>query len=126
MTTWLSRLDRAELIGLAIAVLLVLAAAGVPLGVAVAVSPEDVESGRVTLSPPCEYHRRHGEPCPTCGLTRGVSAAMRWRFSQAYRYHAWSVPLAVGLSLAVGGACVLLIHLSGRAARRLAPHARHR
>jgi hypothetical protein len=57
------------------------------LGTSVAVAPEDVERGRVTLSPPCHFKALFGRDCPTCGLTRGFMAMGHGRFGDAWRYN---------------------------------------
>lgn len=57
------------------------------------VTPEDIESGRVVLTPTCTYRRIFGRPCPTCGLTRGFSALSHGRWDDASRYNFLSIPM---------------------------------
>jgi hypothetical protein len=90
---WFRALDRAELGAVLIAAVFLFAVSGVPLGVSFAVTPADIESGRVSLTPPCEYKKLHGTPCATCGLTRGFSALSHGQVRDALHYHRWSVLL---------------------------------
>lgn len=100
-SSWFSCFDRAELAGALVLSLIVLAGTAVPLGATVRYSPEDIESGRVALTPPCPYRARTGRPCPTCGITRGLAAANRLRLADAWRYNPWSLPIWAGLWLAL-------------------------
>ena len=92
LNRWAARLDPAELGGIITLAALLLLLAAVPLGVSFAVSPEDIESGRVSLSPPCP-RARAGVKCPGCGLTRGFTAMSRGRLGSAYRYNPWAPAL---------------------------------
>jgi hypothetical protein len=60
---------------------------GASLGVSFAVTPEDIESRRVVLSPPCHLKTLLGRECPTCGLTRAFSALSHGRADDARRYN---------------------------------------
>ena len=44
---------------------------------------------------PCVYRFLFGLPCPGCGMTRAVMAALRLDFAAAFGYHwmFWSVPV---------------------------------
>lgn len=90
MIRWFRALDRDELIGMLIAATFCVAFSGVPLGISFAVTPADIESGRVTLTPPCAYKATHGAPCPTCGLTRGFAALSHGRIHDAFAHNRWS------------------------------------
>ena len=57
------------------------------LAVSFIVTPEDIETGRVILSPECTMRRLFGHGCPTCGLTRAFSALSHGRFADALGYH---------------------------------------
>ncbi len=87
LTRLLRRLDRAELSGLLATALFLLAVSAIPLAISFAVTPEDIESGRVQLSPPCPYKAAHGAPCASCGLTRGFAALSHGRLTDAQRYN---------------------------------------
>jgi hypothetical protein len=64
-----------------------LAISVVPLGISFAVTPADIDSGRVQLSPPCPYKAAHGRPCLSCGLTRGFAAMSHGQLGDAKRYN---------------------------------------
>jgi hypothetical protein len=66
------------------AVLLVLA---LVLAVSFVVTPEDIESGRVVLSPTCHFKAIFGRECLTCGLTRAFAALSHGRLDDAWRYN---------------------------------------
>ncbi len=70
-----------------IASLAVLGALAFVLGVSFAVTPEDIEQGRVVLSPTCNYKRLFGRECPTCGMTRAFCALSHGRLDDAWRYN---------------------------------------
>jgi hypothetical protein len=61
--------------------------ATVPLVVSVSVTPADIESGRVVLSPPCSIRRLTGRDCPTCGLSRAFAALGHGDVAGALGYH---------------------------------------
>lgn len=44
---------------------------------------------------PCVFQAAFGIPCPGCGMTRAVLAALRLDFAAAFGYHAmfWSMPV---------------------------------
>ncbi len=111
---WLSRFDRAELVGILVLALIVFAGAAPPLAATVRWSPEDIESGHVVLTPPCPYRARTGKPCPTCGITRGVASFNRLRLRDAWAYNPWSVPLGAALWLALAGSLALATASSAR------------
>ena len=72
---------------LAIASAAVLAPVALVLAISFAVTPEDIESGRVVLSPTCTFKQLSGHECPSCGMTRGFSAMSHGRSGDAYRYN---------------------------------------
>jgi hypothetical protein len=65
----------------------VLVALALVLGTSFAFVPEDVESGRVALTPECHFKRLFGHECLTCGLTRGFMAMSHGRVADAFRYN---------------------------------------
>lgn len=91
-----------------------------PLALSILVSPEDIESGRVQLTPPCEYRARHGRPCPSCGLTRGFAAMTRLRFDQAAEFNPKTPYVYAGFVLIalVSGSIVGAAGMAVRRARR--------
>jgi hypothetical protein len=60
--------------------------------------PDDLTQGRGVAAclPPCPYRTLTGDPCPTCGVTRGVSACLHGRFDEALRYNAMAVGVFCG------------------------------
>ncbi len=56
----------------------------------------------IRLGRGCFYRRYLQIPCPGCGMTRAMIAALRMDFAEAFRQHPmfWSVPL-VGVYLLV-------------------------
>lgn len=71
--------------------LLVAFFATAPIVTAFVVTPEDIESGRVVLTPPCPYKRLTGRDCPSCGLTRAFAAIGHGRFTDAFHFHRGSL-----------------------------------
>lgn len=67
-----------------------------PLFVGFFVTPEDLDSGRVVLTPPCPYKKWTGHDCPSCGLTRAFAALCHGRMTDALRYHR-GAPFVYGL-----------------------------
>lgn len=69
-----------------------------------AVSPDAIESGLVSLSPPCPTQKLLHRPCPTCGMTRGFAALAHGRWDEALRHNrgapvalaGWVAVLALG------------------------------
>lgn len=57
------------------------------LVVSFSVTPEDIETGRVVLSPTCHFKATFGRECPTCGLTRAFCALSHGRLGDAQRYN---------------------------------------
>ncbi len=88
MRRWLSARDRAETLGIGFLAAFVFVLAAAPLFVSFLVSPEEIESGQVTLSEPCPHLATTGEPCRSCGMTRAFSAMSRGRVSAARDYNA--------------------------------------
>lgn len=56
------------------------------LGVSAVVSPDDIASGAVVLTPPCPAAAA-GTPCATCGLTRSFAAMSRFQLGPAVAYN---------------------------------------
>jgi hypothetical protein len=71
----------------ALAGFFVLAPLAFVLAVSFAVTPEDIESGRVVLSPPCLFKLAVGRPCPSCGLTRAFAALSHGELELASSYN---------------------------------------
>jgi hypothetical protein len=80
-----------------------------PLAISFLVSPEDIEAGRVRLTPPCPYRAAEGAPCIACGLSRAFSALSRGRFDDARRMNASSPFVYAGAWLTAAGAGLALI-----------------
>jgi uncharacterized ParB-like nuclease family protein len=78
------------------------------------VTPEDIEQGRVVLSPPCVWKQITGAPCPTCGLTRAFCALGHGRLGEALQLHVAS-PVVY---LAFGGLALLAAAQGWRAGVR--------
>ena len=89
----MSSFERRHHASLGIAGLALLLPLALALVTSFVVTPEDIESGRVSLTPTCAYRQLFGRPCPTCGLTRGFSALSHGRFDEASRYNFLSIPL---------------------------------
>jgi hypothetical protein len=77
---WLEQMDRQELLA-------------TPLAFSFAVSPADIESGRVQLTPKCPHLTHHGARCITCGMTRAFAAIGHGRLQTALRYNRGALPL---------------------------------
>jgi len=60
------------------------------LSISFVVSPAEIESGQVVLSPPCLMRRLFSVSCPTCGLTRAFCAMSHGEFDAALEYHSLS------------------------------------
>lgn len=90
------RFARTDAIGRLIAFAIAALVLGGSLGVSFLVSPEDIGSGRVALSPTCNVKRLFGRECPTCGLTRAFSALSRGRYSESLEYNRGG-PLVYGV-----------------------------
>jgi hypothetical protein len=116
----LRRLDRAELWAVASIAGFVLALCGGPLAVSFAVSPEEIESGAVQLSPPCPVLAETGEECASCGLTRGFTAMSRLRVSDAAAYNAAAPWLYLACWAGALAAALALGRLAAEAGRRRA------
>lgn len=90
------------------------------LSISFAITPQELESGAVVLSPPCMSQLLFARPCPTCGMTRGFAAVSHGRFEQALHYNR-AAPIVyllywTGAALGLVGAI-----RSGLAYRRMAP-----
>jgi hypothetical protein len=69
---------------------------GSALAISFVVTPEDIESGRIILSPTCPTKRYLGFECLTCGMTRAFTALGHGRFGDALSYNKLS-PVAWAL-----------------------------
>ena len=87
---------RTDAIGRLLGFALALGMLGGPLGVSFLVTPEDIASGRVVLSPTCNVKRAFGIECPSCGLTRAFAALSHGRFHDSLTYNR-AAPLFYGL-----------------------------
>jgi hypothetical protein len=77
------------------------------LALSFAVTPEDLEAGRVVLSPGCALQRVFDRPCLGCGMTRAFAALGHGRLALAAAYNPLS-PLVyaafwLGAVYAAGG-----------------------
>lgn len=52
-----------------------------------------LQGAEQAIPPVCGIQRATGNPCPTCGLTRGLVAAGQLRFDRAEQLHVAAVPL---------------------------------
>ncbi|MEZ4338217.1 MAG: DUF2752 domain-containing protein [Sandaracinaceae bacterium] len=105
MNAWLARRDRPELLGVAIILAFLCLWSGLPLTVAVVVSPDAIDRGEIQLTPPCPARANGGPGCSTCGMTRGFCAMARLRVGDAHRYNPgapWLFALALATFLATG------------------------
>lgn len=89
----MSSFERRHHASLSIAGLALLLPLALALGTSFVVTPEDIESGRISLTPTCAFRQIFGRPCPTCGLTRGFSALSHGRIDEASRYNFLSIPM---------------------------------
>ncbi|MHC4088389.1 MAG: DUF2752 domain-containing protein [Planctomycetota bacterium] len=63
----------------------------------------------------CPYRQLRGEPCPLCGMTRGVGAVLRGDFQRAVLLHPLSIfAVLFILSEVIFRALLLCLHLSRR------------
>lgn len=76
------------------------------VGLSFAVTPEEIESGRVWLSPGCSFKRLTGHPCLGCGLTRGFAAFSHGRIGEGLGYNLLTPIFYTGFW--VGGALSVL------------------
>ena len=74
----------------------------IPVLIALAVSPDALESGRVRLTPPCPLRSRTGSACPGCGLTRATAAFAHGEWRRAVAYHRGGPPVFVGALVGSG------------------------
>jgi hypothetical protein len=115
------RLDRAEAAAVLLLGLMLFAPTALPIGVSLAVSPEDIESGRVVLTSACPARARGGT-CGACGLTRGFAAMSRGRVGDARAYNAAAPTLYGGtLCTALASGALVAAALARLFARRRPP-----
>jgi hypothetical protein len=75
----------------------------------VAISADDIESGKVRLSAACPIRAATGHPCATCGITRGLAAMGHLDFARAWAYNPASVALYLAeFGVAVAGGIMVL------------------
>ena len=110
-----ARRQQALVLCLGLSALAVVALGG--LLVSFVVTPDDIEAGRVVLSPPCAARLLFGVDCPICGLTRAFCAMSHGELGRAMQYHLLApilYPLTwIGAGVSAWGA--------GRSAMALAP-----
>ena len=53
---------------------------------------------------PCIWKMTVGIPCPGCGMSHALLAALRLQFAEAFRWHpmVWSLPLLLGYYITDG------------------------
>jgi len=104
---------------LAVASAAVLAPLALVLAISFVVTPEDIESGRVVLSPTCTFKQLSGHECPSCGMTRGFSAMSHGRSGDAYRYNRASpvLYLLCWIAVAMAAAGLTRAGIEGRGLR---------
>lgn len=105
----LTTFDRADLAGVLLLSFMFLLGSGGPLVVSFVVSAEDIDAGRVVLSPPCPTRAVTGKPCATCGMTRALSSLSRLQWSRAVEYNRFAVPVYGGLWLIAVGASIVFV-----------------
>ena len=112
LARWFMALDRAELTGVLLLFGFLFALSGTPLGIAIALSPEEIERGGIPLSRPCVYQSETGRPCTTCGMSRAFSALSRGQLERARRLNPASPWVFAGfVVIALGSATLLALSL---------------
>jgi hypothetical protein len=101
--------ERGDAITRGIAFLVLLVPLATALVISFTATPEDLELGRIVVSPPCVSRLFFDRPCPTCGMTRAFAALSHGHFEQARQYNrgAWVVYLVYWVGAAVGGSGAL-------------------
>lgn len=87
MRAWVRARDRAEATGVGVLAGFFFLVTVAPLLVSVALSPDDIDSGRVRLTGPCPYLAETGTPCGSCGLTRAFASMSRGQLARASAYN---------------------------------------
>ncbi len=82
-----------------------IAIVGIWLGLLLAVRILDAQTGRSTTI--CAFKLLTGYPCPTCGGTRAVDAAVHGHFSQAIYLNPLLCLVLVGLGAWIGSRLIL-------------------
>lgn len=68
------------------------------------VTPEELESDRVVLGPPCLFLRLFGAPCPSCGMSRAFCAISHGEFMRALQFNSASLLIyAAAAALLIAG-----------------------
>ena len=72
------------------------------LGFSLWATPEAIESGEIQLTSTCPSLQKTGEPCATCGTTRGLAAMGGLQWGRAWDYNPLSCALFLGEIALVG------------------------
>ena len=109
-----------RLLGFGLAFLFVAAA----LALSFVVTPADIESGRVVLSPTCTFKSITGHECLTCGMTRAFAALSHGDLGRAVEYNRGSPVLYVAFWVIAAATLVACVRAGRdfRRARSAAPH----
>ncbi len=75
------------------------------LGISFLVTPADIESGRVVISPPCMMRQAFGVECPSCGLTRAFAALAHGQLREAFSLN-HAAPLAFAIAWVLVAYCL--------------------
>lgn len=73
------------------------------------VTPREIETGRVVLSPPCAFKLLFGRDCPTCGMTRAFAALSHGQWARAVAYNHLSPAIYLAFWLLAGYALKNLV-----------------
>lgn len=94
---------------------IILAACTAVLAVGACLTPDPTGMGTHEQLgiPACSWPMKYGYPCPTCGATTAVTAAVHGQWLTAW--NAQPMGLALALAAAVGGVLALLEIVRGRA-----------
>jgi hypothetical protein len=80
---------------------LLVVALAAALAVSFLVTPEQIESGKLVLSPACPTKRFFGFECLSCGMTRAFTALGHGQLSRALDYNRLSPFVWIGLWIAL-------------------------
>lgn len=110
----------------AAAALAVFAPLALALAISFAVTPDDIDSGRVVLTPACPWSRLLRAPCPTCGLTRAFSALSHGDLDDARGHHRGALPVYALFWLGAAASAIVALRSAIRLARAGAAREQHR